>query len=77
MVWFAGFIGLLSGFAAGQIILLRLLKDKTRHELLNDRDLRMRYGLFNWLIAIGTCLCAVALYRYYFPEAPAPFEGVE
>ncbi len=77
MVWLAGIIGLLSGFAAGQIILLRLLKDRSRHELLNNRELRMRYGLFNWLIAIGTCLCAIALYRYYFPEIPAPFDTAE
>ncbi len=74
MVWLAGFVGLLSGFAAGQVILMRLLKDKTRHELLTDKDLRLKYGLFNWLIAAGTCMIAIGLYRYYFPEIPAPFE---
>jgi hypothetical protein len=77
MVWLAGIIGLLAGFAAGQVILMRLLKDKSRHELLNDKDLRWKYGLFNWLIAAGTCLIAIGLYRYYFPEMPPPFEIAE
>jgi hypothetical protein len=68
MEWVVGFLGLLAGFAAGQLLLLRLLKDKSQHDLIYDRSLRLKYGLFNWLIAAGTCLCALALYRYYFPE---------
>lgn len=68
MAWIVGIIGFLAGFAAGQMILLRLLKDRSRDELLNDRHLRLKYGLFNWLIAGGTCMMALAVYRYYFPE---------
>ena len=49
------------------MLLLRLLKDRTRDELLNDRSLRWKYGLFNWMIAIATCILAIGLYRYYFP----------
>lgn len=68
MAWIVGIIGFLAGFAAGQMILLRLLKDRSREELLNDRRLRFKYGIFNWLIAAGTCVMTLALYRYYFPE---------
>lgn len=68
MIWLVGIVGFISGFAAGQMILLRLLKDRTRDELLSDRSLRWRYGLFNWLIAIGTCVCAIITYRHYFPD---------
>ena len=68
MEWIVGILGLLAGFAAGQLILLRLLKDKSQHDLLYDKNLRLKYGLFNWLVAAGTCLCALAVYRYYFPE---------
>ncbi len=64
----AGIIGFVLGFAAGQMILMRLLKDKSRHDLLTDKNLRWKYGLFNWLIAGGTCIIAIGLYRYYFPE---------
>ncbi len=67
MVWVAGIFGFIAGFAGGQMLLLRLLKDKTRDELLNDRSLRWRYGVFNWMIAAGTCVLAIGLYRYYFP----------
>lgn len=68
MAWVVGIIGFILGFAAGQMILMRLLKDRTREELLNDKQLKLKYGLFNWLIAAATCLMALAMYRYYFPE---------
>ena len=68
MEWIVGIVGFIAGFGAGQLMLLRMLKDKTREELLSDKSLKMRYGMFNWLVAIGTCLCALAPYRYYFPD---------
>lgn len=49
------------------MLLLRLLKDKTREELLNDKNLKFKYGMFNWLIAGATCMLAIGIYRYYFP----------
>ncbi len=67
MSWIVGIFGFFLGFAAGQMILMRLLRDRSREELLNDRTLRWKYGTFNWLMAAGTCLLALALYRYYFP----------
>lgn len=68
MAWVVGIFGFIAGFAAGQLLLLRMLKDRSREELLNDRGLKWRYGTFNWLVAIGTCLCALATYRHYFPD---------
>lgn len=52
------------------MILLHLLKDRSREELLNDKHLRLKYGLFNWFVAAGTCVLALAIYRYYFPSLP-------
>lgn len=69
MIWLAAIFGLLAGFAAGQMVLLRLLKDRSRQELLNDRTLRWKYGTLNWLIAVVFCLAAIWLYRYYDPSA--------
>jgi hypothetical protein len=67
MSWVVGIIGFIVGFAAGQMLLLHMLKDRSREELLSDRNLKWKYGTFNWLIAIATCLSFLALYRYYFP----------
>lgn len=67
MVYVVGVIGFISGFALGVIILSRLLKNRSRDELLNDRGLRFTYGLLAWAIAALTSYSAVALYKYYFP----------
>jgi uncharacterized membrane-anchored protein YhcB (DUF1043 family) len=66
MAWIVGLAGLIGGFVIGQLVLMRLLKDKTRYDLLHDKDLRLKYGLFNWLIAILACLSSLWMYRHYF-----------
>lgn len=68
MEWVVGIFGFIAGFAGGQVLLLRLLKDKTRHDLLHDKSLRWKYGLFNWMIAAATTVLALGLWRYYFPD---------
>jgi hypothetical protein len=65
MEWVVGIIGFLSGFALGQIALLRWLKDRTRAELMNNKDLHFKYGLINWAFAILGALCALWVYDYY------------
>ncbi len=67
MVYIAGFIGFIGGFALGLFLLGLMLKERTKRELLNDGSLKWRYGLFNWLIAGLGAYCAVLLYRLYFP----------
>jgi hypothetical protein len=66
MVWVVGILGLIAGFIAGQLYLLKALKDKSKHELLHDRNLHWSYGLLNWAIAVVTCVCSVLLYRQFF-----------
>lgn len=57
MVYVFGIIGFIAGFTAGQGLLLIWLKDRSTRELLNNKDIRWRYGLFNWgLAAVGTYL---------------------
>lgn len=69
MVYVIGIIGFISGFCLGMWILGHLLKDRSREELLQDKSLRMTYGLLTWGVAGLTAYCAVALYKYYFPLA--------
>ena len=66
MVWIVGIIGLIAGFGGGLACLKRWLKGTSREELLNNRDLRVRYGLFVWLVAAVTSAAAVFLYKSYF-----------
>ncbi len=68
MIWVVGILGLIAGFALGQVILLRLLKDKTRQELLTNKSLHWQYGLLNWLIAAITSYASITAFRMYFPE---------
>ncbi len=66
MVWVVGFIGFAAGFGGGLVCLKKWLKDRSTEELLNNRDLRVPYGLFVWLAATITSSAAVFLYRAYF-----------
>ena len=59
MIYVFGTLGFFGGFILGQMVLAVLLRGKTRDELLNDRALRWKYGLLNWLIALLTAASAV------------------
>lgn len=50
-VWAAVVIGVVLGFALGLAMNARLLKGISRERLLNDPDLRAKYGVLNWSIA--------------------------
>lgn len=66
MVYVVGIFGLICGFVLGQFWLLKLLKDRPRDELINNKKLRWTYGVLNWIVAGVTSYCFVFLYNYYF-----------
>ncbi len=66
MNWIIGILGFLGGFAFGQVLLMRWLKDKSKAELLSNKDLRYSYGIFNWIMAIVGCLSSLWLYHHFF-----------
>lgn len=65
MVYLIGFIGFFCGFALGLMVLNVLLKDRPVNELLESKGLRLRYGLFAWLIAGLSAYAAVWMYKIY------------
>jgi hypothetical protein len=67
MIYVAGIVGFVGGFAFGQMLLMFLLNHKTNTDLLNDKKLRTIYGLLNWGLAILGCYSAIEMYRLYFP----------
>ncbi len=66
MIYVVGFLGFLCGFALGQLLLLRLLKNRSQEDLVNDKSLRWTYGVFNWLVAVLACWASVVMYNQYF-----------
>jgi len=66
MVFLVGFFGFLCGFALGLLVVNRLLKDRPKNELLTDKALQLRYGLFTWMFAGAGAYCAVWLYNWHF-----------
>ncbi len=66
MVYIIGILGLLTGFFAGQVLLLYLLRHRSNREILSDKSIKMTYGLLNWAIAAAGAYAAVMLYKIYF-----------
>lgn len=66
MIYAFGFAGFIGGFLCGQMVLYFLLRHKTRNELLNDKTLKLRYGLLNWLFAGLGAYSFVVMYNQYF-----------
>ncbi len=69
MIYVVGIFGFICGFVLALQLLGRLLKDRSREELLEDKGLRFTYGLLAWGVAGFVSFCAVTLYKFYFPEA--------
>ncbi len=65
MVYLFGGIGFFLGFFAGQLLLLRLLKDRSREDLLKDSSLKWTYGLLNWMTAGLGAWLGVTIYTLY------------
>lgn len=66
MVYVIGVLGFVLGFLAGQLLLLRLLNDRTNREITTDSGIKWTYGLLNWIVAGAGSYVAVVLYRIYF-----------
>ena len=66
MIYVVGIIGFITGFALGLKILGYLLKERSQEDLLQDKSLRMTYGLLAWGIAGLTSFCAIHAYKIYF-----------
>ncbi|MAM34509.1 MAG: hypothetical protein CMH28_05495 [Micavibrio sp.] len=66
MVYVIGIIGFILGFFLGQYFLLKLLKGKTKEDLLYNRKIKWIYGPMNWAVAILTCYIFVKSYHLYF-----------
>ena len=66
MVYVVGIIGFICGFIGGQYWLLKLLKGRSKEELLNNKKLSWTYGLLNWILAGVGAYTFVFLYQYYF-----------
>ena len=67
MIYVIGILGFVAGFALGQMILMRLLKNISRDELLNNPTIRWKYGTLCWIVAVMGAYSAVMLYKIYFP----------
>lgn len=65
MFYLVGTLGFIAGFLLGQLVLARLLRGRSRDELLHDKGLQRKYGLLNWAIALATAGSAVWLYQNY------------
>lgn len=65
MIYLIGFAGFLCGFALSLMVLNVLLRDRPASELLESKGLRLRYGLFAWLIAGLSAYAAVSMYKIY------------
>lgn len=66
MVYLFGTLGFIAGFILGQMVLAYLLRGVSRDRLLEDKSLRWKYGLLNWVIAVGTAAAVVWLYDTLF-----------
>ncbi len=66
MVYVAGVVGFIGGFAIGLMFLYFLLRNATQEDLLNDRYLKWKYGLINWGFAALGAYSAVTTYKEYF-----------
>lgn len=59
-VYVFGIVGFIIGFLCGQWLLAKILKDRTKEELLNDPKLK-DYGFITWGLAILFCVLFVFL----------------
>ena len=67
MIYVMGVFGFIGGFALALKLVGYLLRDRSREELLEDKGLRVTYGLLTWGIAAFTSYCAILMFKFYFP----------
>ncbi|MGB4108119.1 MAG: hypothetical protein WBK55_10055 [Alphaproteobacteria bacterium] len=66
MIYVMGLIGFAGGFMFGQMALYFLLRHRSTLDLLQDRNLRLKYGIINWLCAAMGAYGLIELYRIYY-----------
>jgi hypothetical protein len=66
MVYAVGVAGFIGGFLFGQMVLYFLLRHRSREELLQDKHLKLKYGILNWGIAAFGAWSFVRTYTFYF-----------
>ena len=66
MVYVVGTVGFILGFIAGQMLLLRLLKDVPQKDLIEDKTIRWKYGILNWIVAGIASYGLVMAYRILY-----------
>ncbi len=66
MIYVMGLIGFAGGFMFGQMVLYFLLRHRSTQDLLQDRALRLKYGIINWLCAGLGAYSFIELYRLYY-----------
>lgn len=66
MIYVIGILGFIGGFIFGLMLLHFLLRHKSKDELLNDRLLKVKYGLICWAFAGLGAYSFVEMYKYYF-----------
>lgn len=62
MIYLIAVIGLIFGFVIGQSMIYFLLSDTPADVIKNDKDLKIKYGLLNWVIAIIFAWLAVMFF---------------
>jgi hypothetical protein len=68
MLYVVGIIGFFGGFSVGLFLIGRSLKGRSRQELVSDKSLRWKYGLFVWAMAgLGAWAATWAYGRYFLP----------
>jgi len=66
MIYVVGFFGFIGGFALGMMVLMFLLKNVSKEDLLNDPYIKWKYGILNWAIAGLGVYSAISMYERYF-----------
>lgn len=66
MTIFIGFLGLVSGFLAGQVLLMFMLRHKSNQDIKVEKRSLHIYGLLNWAVAFLGCAAFLYIYRKYF-----------
>lgn len=66
MIYVFGIIGFVFGAIAGQMLLYVMLRHKSNEELLNDKTLKLKFGLLAWGCAAIGSYGFVQMYHMYF-----------
>lgn len=71
MAWVVGILGFVAGFSLGLLILMKMLKGRSKNDLISNKKLHWTYGVMTWVIAGLGAYAAVRVYEVYFVMAPS------